>query len=392
MTDVWALLVSAFFMGLFGGAHCVTMCGGVVSVLCSATPRALPRKTLYVLAYNAGRIAGYVSLGAAFGAIGSLSSGIFPLGGVRLALRGFAAVLMLAVGLHLAGFPSLVRSVEALGAPLWRRIRPLAERLLPIRSPLRAVVVGMLWGLLPCGLLYGALAIATSSGSAIGGGATMLAFGAGTLPVMLTMGAIAESVAVFARRPLVRRIAGAVVLAFGLWASVGVASQIRLGTLGGPCCPRSIRASAALLIRRLARVHPPPDRVVRERGGVPERLGDPLDVLFEHGGPSWAQGALVCESDDLPSQNLVDGFTKESVAFFGQRHLLRAAVDARTESRDDAELLESAHHSTHGGGRDAERAAKVRLRRRVVHSLAKLPSRVDDEKEIEPRRCQSEPA
>ena len=236
------LVVSALLMGLFGGTHCVAMCGGVTSVLCAATPQ-VPRRAPYVVAYNAGRVASYTLLGLLFGALGTLSTGLFPLDGLRFGLRVLAAVCMLAVGLHLAGLPTLVRHVEAIGAPLWRRVSPLAKRLLPIKSPISAVFVGMLWGLLPCGLLYGALALAASAESPSLGALTMLAFGVGTLPVMLTMGALAQSVARFAARAWVRRVAGAVVLAFGLWSSVGLAAQAGLGAalgLGGGahhCCP-----------------------------------------------------------------------------------------------------------------------------------------------------------
>jgi uncharacterized protein len=229
-----ALLVSALLMGLFGGAHCAAMCGGVAGVLCSATPRDVPRKAAYVGAYNVGRVGSYAVLGLVFGALGTLATGALPLDGVRFALRGLAAVFLLAVGLHLAGLPTLVRRLESVGAPLWRRLAPITRRLLPIRSPVHAGLIGALWGLMPCGMLYSAFALAASAGSPGAGAATMAAFGVGTLPVMVTMGAVAQKVAKWATRAWVRRAAAAVVLGFGLWSSASLASQVGVGYLGKP--------------------------------------------------------------------------------------------------------------------------------------------------------------
>lgn len=244
------LVVSAFLMGLFGGVHCVAMCGGVVGVLCSAAPRCPTAaakgtplgRAPYWLAYNGGRVAAYTLLGLLFGGLGSLSTGVFPLEPMRFALRALAAVCMLAVGLHLAGLPSAVKALESLGAPLWKRLAPLTKRFLPLRTPGHAFVLGSLWGLMPCGLLYGALALAASAESPTLGAATMAAFGLATLPVMLTMGALAQGVSRGLARPWVRRAAGAVVLAFGLWSSAGIAAQVGIGSAFGlaprhQCCP-----------------------------------------------------------------------------------------------------------------------------------------------------------
>jgi sulfite exporter TauE/SafE len=247
------LVVSAFLMGLFGGVHCVAMCGGVGGVLCSAAPRCpsagaaregSPLRTApYWLAYNGGRVASYTLLGLLFGALGTLSTGVFPLDTVRFGLRAVAALCMLAVGLHLAGLPSGIKALESLGAPLWRRLSPFTKRFVPLRTPWHALVVGALWGLMPCGLLYGALALAASAESPAIGATTMAAFGLATLPVMLTMSAVAQTVSRWLARAWVRRAAGAVVLAYGLWSTAGVASQagisaaLGLGPAHRHCCP-----------------------------------------------------------------------------------------------------------------------------------------------------------
>ncbi len=229
------LVVSALLMGVFGGAHSVAMCGGVSSLLCTGQRSPSPR---YSLAYNAGRVASYALLGLAAGALGTLSFGL-PMDVVRFALRALAAMCMLTVGLHLIGLPSFVKALERVGEPVWRRVAPFARRLLPLRTPWHALAAGGLWALMPCGLLYGALALAMSAESPALGAMTMAAFGLGTLPVMLAVGLLAGRVVqAFARR-WVRRSAGALVLAFGLWSTAGLAGQV--GLTGGhahACCPR----------------------------------------------------------------------------------------------------------------------------------------------------------
>ena len=93
----------------------------------------------------------------------------------------------------------------------------LMKRLLPVRSPLGALGVGMLWGWLPCGLVYSASLTAMASGSAAGGATGMLAFALGTLPNLLAMGAFAEGLRGWLTRLWVRRVAGMAVVAMALW-------------------------------------------------------------------------------------------------------------------------------------------------------------------------------
>jgi sulfite exporter TauE/SafE len=236
------LLASAWLMGLLGSSHCVVMCGGVVAMTCSALPiakRSSARAQLpFSLAYNAGRIASYAAAGAIVGALGAVLASIGLVQHAQLGLRLIAGAMMIAVGLYVAGLGRALRWIERMGEPVWRRVVPFARRLVPVETPSQAFALGLLWGWMPCGLVYAALAAAVTGGSALGGAAMMAAFGAGTLPTLLAMGSAAALVARTARvRPL-RVAAGVAIVAFGLvqlvhtgraWAAVGA---------GGPpvCC------------------------------------------------------------------------------------------------------------------------------------------------------------
>jgi len=217
--------VVALGMGLLGSTHCVAMCGGITSVLGS-------RRTL---AFQLGRVVAYGAIGAIAASFGAVRGDLEP---VRFGLRALAAVCMLTVGLHLAGLPSSVKLLESAGAPLWRRIAPLAKRFVPLRSTSDALVAGGLWAFMPCGLLYGAIALAASAGSTMDGAATMLAFGLGTVPAMVSVSFLARRVTKAFATPWVRRGAGALVLAFGLWSATGLAREALSPTAHVCCHPR----------------------------------------------------------------------------------------------------------------------------------------------------------
>jgi len=200
-----ALLGGMFALGLASGVHCVGMCGGIVTAFNVVEFRSRSSLFLRQLLFNAGRISTYAVAGAAAGSAGWLLS-------LQNSLYLFANVVLILVGLHLAGFGALLR-LERLGGALWRRLQPLAARAAAKGNPYFA---GLLWGWLPCGLVYAALAISVSGGNAFSGSAAMLAFGLGTLPWLLAAGAAAAQLRRWMSFPAVRLAVGGGVMAIGL--------------------------------------------------------------------------------------------------------------------------------------------------------------------------------
>ena len=238
-----AILVAALSMGLLGGAHCVVMCGGVVGAMCASGGGAASqvRRMSHVALYNAGRIASYAVAGAIAGGVGALASSVGAVYGAQVALRVIAGVLALSVGLYLAGVWRGVRALERAAAPLWRRVEPFAKRLLPVESAGGALALGALWGWLPCGLVYAALALALTSETPAMGALTMAAFGIGTLPTLIAMGAAASALARFARRVWVRRVAGLALALMGAINLLAAGAPLGLAALPGApfahhCC------------------------------------------------------------------------------------------------------------------------------------------------------------
>ena len=120
-------------------------------------------------------------------------------------------------GLYLAGWWSGLTRIESLGRGLWRHIQPMATRLLPVSSLPRALLLGALWGWLPCGLVYSTLIWSASQGSATDSALLMLAFGLGTWPVLLATGLAAERVSALLRKRSVRMAGGLLMTLFGIW-------------------------------------------------------------------------------------------------------------------------------------------------------------------------------
>jgi sulfite exporter TauE/SafE len=206
-------LLSAFVVGLLGGVHCAGMCGGIVGALSFGTGPG--RQWPILLAYNLGRIASYTLAGAVMGALGFYFSGLLPVQTAQRVLLTAAGIFLVLMGLYLAGWSGLLSRVEQAGGVLWRRIEPLGRGLLPVRSVGQGLALGALWGWLPCGLVYSALVWTVSSGGALQGASLMLAFGLGTLPNLLLMGVAANQLNRWVRHPLVRQMAGSLVVGFG---------------------------------------------------------------------------------------------------------------------------------------------------------------------------------
>jgi len=227
-------LIPIFMIGLLGSVHCIGMCGGIVSAfsMAPATVRAKPFPVavavnvmrseasgavlLRTLSYNAGRIGSYAVAGAL---AGGLAGGARLLAGMlawQTSVYVLAQLMLVALGLYLMDAWRGLARMEKFGHLLWKRLQPLTGLLLPLDSSFKLVLAGALWGWLPCGMVYSVLLTAMLSGSAASGAAVMLAFGLGTLPVLLAAGMFGAQLRSVLQRRSVRVASGTVVLLFGV--------------------------------------------------------------------------------------------------------------------------------------------------------------------------------
>ena len=172
--------------------------------------------------------------GTVAGTVGSLGLMLDKWLPVQIVLYVAANLLLIALGLYLAGMRSPIARFEHLGAGLWQRIQPFTRRFLPADTGPKAFALGMLWGWLPRGLVYTVLFTALLSGSTLNGAILMLAFGLGTLPNLMAAAVFLQRSRSLLASRTARLFSGATMMAFGVYGVAHAASlgaQIRSGLL-----------------------------------------------------------------------------------------------------------------------------------------------------------------
>ncbi len=209
----WALFLAAFSMGLFGSPHCLGMCGGIVTAFgLSMQHVSESKKNGLILTYHVGRLISYSLLGLIASLVGvAIFQSIMSNSAPRIVL---GAVLML-IGLAMLGLP-LFNHLEKVGMRFWQSLAPLRKKVFPIDSFGKALFAGLLWGFLPCGLVYGALMMAIAGNNIATGAALMFVFGLGTMPMLIatqkTVGMLQSSIKNFR----LRQINGVIMMLSGL--------------------------------------------------------------------------------------------------------------------------------------------------------------------------------
>lgn len=211
MTEALAL-PTAFILGLLGGTHCLGMCGGIAASVALNSPKGGQGFTL-LCGYNTGRILSYAVAGAIFGSL----SWLISTPEVQIALRTFAGLMLILMGLYIAQWWQLLTRVEQAGGLIWRRISPLAGKLLPVKNLPQAFLLGTLWGWLPCGLVYSTLIWSSAASDWMLSAQLMAAFGLGTLPAMMLTGLLAQQVKQLLQQQLTKYLSGSVIIALGLF-------------------------------------------------------------------------------------------------------------------------------------------------------------------------------
>jgi uncharacterized protein len=194
--------LGGLLMGLASSLHCAGMCGAIASSLMFAfSPGESPaERARTLLAAHAGRLMMYVAGGLVLGAAGSAFYGAFDHAAAYLVMRWAAAVALGWIGLSVAGFAPSLAVVDRFAAPIAQSLR--FSPAPAFAGGTGAFASGLIWGVLPCGMVYGALFYAMLSGSALGGGAVMAGFGLGTLP---SVTAVALGISSFRRLARVRQ-------------------------------------------------------------------------------------------------------------------------------------------------------------------------------------------
>lgn len=209
----WGLLVAAFGMGFFGSPHCLGMCGGIVTAFgMSMQDMSQGKKNALMLTYHVGRLLSYSILGIIAGTVGMA---IFSQIASNHVPRIVLGIILALIGLSMLGLPFL-NQLEKMGMTVWQKMSPIRKKVFPINTFGKALIAGLLWGFLPCGLVYGALMMAVAGHDVASGAVMMFVFGLGTMPMLIatqkTVGILRQSIHKFK----LRQINGAILILSGL--------------------------------------------------------------------------------------------------------------------------------------------------------------------------------
>lgn len=220
-------LGAAVLLGLAGSGHCLGMCGGIAIAL-RPDPDA---HRLLPVAYHVGRVISYALLGAVIGGV----AGAVQLAAWTIGLRFLAGALLVAMGLHVLNIWRGIDQLERLGGLLWRRIAPMTRVLMPPRHLSQGLILGGLWGFMPCGLIYSALGwSAATGGSAANSGLLMLLFGLGTVPSMLGTTLAGQRAERILRDRRLKVVIGVSLMAAGTWTLIHTITHFDKMLAGGP--------------------------------------------------------------------------------------------------------------------------------------------------------------
>lgn len=215
MSELIPIVTAAFLAGFLGSAHCLGMCAGISGLFAvNANVATLRHQVPMAIAYNSGRVLTYVLLGIIVASVGSALVGSKPT--IARPILLVTGVVIILIGLQVAFNWRLLNPIERMGGVLWQKISPMAKHFVPVTSLPRALGLGLLWGWLPCGLVYSVLLIAATSTTPMGGAATMLAFGIGTMPAMVMTGVAAAKLSAITRRRRTRLGLGLLIVALGV--------------------------------------------------------------------------------------------------------------------------------------------------------------------------------
>lgn len=210
-------LLSALLLGFFSSSHCLVMCGGIAAAIGS---RAEDHRIRTILMFNTGRILSYASLGLLVSFIGlwlKEQNHYF-----MQIMRTFAGIMLVLMGLYVGRWWLVLTRFERVGQPIWNALRPITKGFMGSVKPHHQFALGMLWGFLPCGLIYSALAWVAANGQPLMGFATMAAFGLGTLPALTAGTLFGNLITPWLSKPFTRKFAALLLITFGLWTTLVV--------------------------------------------------------------------------------------------------------------------------------------------------------------------------
>jgi sulfite exporter TauE/SafE len=206
-------VITAFLLGLMGASHCLVMCGGIAAAASSSGSG--KTDVSFLLLFNLGRILSYTCAGLIVSLLGLWLADSHQV--AQQVLRSISGILLILMGFYVARWWMVLTRLESAGQFLWRYLQPFTRKLIPIKTRPQALALGLLWGWLPCGLIYSTLAWVAANAQPGMGALTMFCFGLGTLPGILAAGVFARQISGYVQHKNFRQLAGLLLMLYGSW-------------------------------------------------------------------------------------------------------------------------------------------------------------------------------
>ncbi len=215
------LIVAVLVASLLGSLHCAGMCGAFVAFAVTGSGAQRGRRVALSAAYHGGRLTTYALLGVAAGSVGALLDLGGALAGISRAAMMLAGLVMILFGVSAALTAMGKRTMRMPVPKVMQKLLAAGHRAAMTMSPVRrALAIGLLTTLLPCGWLYAFAAVAAGTASPVLGALTMAVFWVGTLPVLVSLGAGVQSLAgVFGGK--LPHLTAVMLIGVGLWTLIG---------------------------------------------------------------------------------------------------------------------------------------------------------------------------
>lgn len=207
-------LLSPFLIGLFSSVHCLAMCGGLCGVFCKNNPNL---KTVFLI--NLGRIMTYTLLGLIFAGIIQGLTLSLPIAQIGFWIRSLLGLILIFLGVRILFNKSSLHSFFSSNV-VWGKVKKRLHKINNINSTFAHLSKGMMWGLIPCGLIYGVLIAAATTHNTLQGGLFMFAFGLGTLPSMFIAAGLIHNGQKYLQLKSLRYSAGVFIIVIGFWSLI----------------------------------------------------------------------------------------------------------------------------------------------------------------------------
>lgn len=210
-------LLTAFLIGLFGSFHCFGMCGGLITALSLKLIENKKKIYFYQFVYNLGRILSYCIIGFLVSVCGVFIFDFFKIN-VAFLFNVFFSLIIIFFGLRLLNvFSFIFIFFEKISYDFFNLFYNKLFKFSFLSSPYKEFLIGMVWGNMPCGLVYSALSIAFISGSLLKSALMMLFFGLGTLPAIIFTSSFYSKIIILKKNNLIIKLIGCCTIIYGVY-------------------------------------------------------------------------------------------------------------------------------------------------------------------------------